>query len=118
MKKATSVFCGVLLAALLCFSAFAAACREPETGAEFTLSYAAEEGGRIDGAAAQKVKKGECGATVTAVAEEGYAFAGWSDGVKTAERQDENVTKNITVTAQFDRIPEYTLTYAAETARP
>ena len=119
MRKARSVFFGVLLAVLLCFSAFAAACTEPdahpETGEEFTLSYAAETGGRIDGAAMQKVKKGESGSSVTAVAEEGYEFAGWSDGVTTAERRDENVTGNLTVTARFEKIPEFALSYASET---
>ena len=119
MRKVNSIFFGVLLAVLLCFSAFAAACTEPaappETGAEFTLSYAAETGGRIDGAAVQKVKKGESGSSVTAVAEEGYEFAGWSDGVTTAERRDENVTGNLTVTARFEKIPEFALSYASET---
>ena len=119
MKKANSVFCGVLFAALLCFVSLAAACAErrvpPETEvAEFTLSYTAEEGGRLVGPPMQTVKKGESGAPVTAVAEDGYGFVGWSDGVETAARTDENVSKDITATAQFEKIPEYTLTYTAE----
>ena len=81
---------------------------------EYTLIYAAEEGGRIEGEVLQTVKKGESGSSVIAVADSGYEFIGWSDGMETAERLDENVTQDITVTAQFKKISEYTLTYTAE----
>ena len=82
---------------------------------EYTLSYSAQTGGTIQGNALQTVLRGEDGTAVTAVAEEGYEFVGWSDGVQSAERLDENVTANITVTAQFAKIPEYTLNYSAQT---
>ncbi len=68
----------------------------------YTLNYTAGEGGRIVGNALQTVEEGESGSTVTAVANEGYEFIGWSDGVTTAERTDTNVTEDITVTAQFE----------------
>ena len=82
---------------------------------EHTLNYSAQTGGTIRGNALQTVLRGEAGTTVTAVAEEGYEFIGWSDGVQSAERLDENVMEDIAVTAQFEKIPEYTLSYSAQT---
>ncbi len=82
---------------------------------EYTLNYSAQRGGYIRGDALQTVLRGEGGTAVTAVAEKGYEFVGWSDGVQSAERLDENVTENISVTAQFEKIPEYTLNYSAQT---
>lgn len=70
-----------------------------------TVTYEASEGGRIDGQAVQTILKGEDAQTVTAVAEEGYVFAGWSDGLETAERTDTDVQENLTVTAQFEKEP-------------
>ncbi len=82
---------------------------------EYTLNYSAQRGGYIRGDALQTVLRGEGGTAVTAVAEEGYEFVGWSDGEQSAERLDENVTENISVSAQFEKIPEYTLSYSAQT---
>ena len=79
----------------------------------YTLNYTAGEGGRIVGTATQTVEEGGSGDSVIAIAIAGYEFIGWSDGVTAAERTDTNVTEDITVTAQFEEIPEYTLTYSA-----
>ena len=49
---------------------------------------------------------------MTAVANTGYHFVDWSDGVLTAARTDTNVTANVSVTANF-AINTYTLTYTA-----
>ena len=81
----------------------------------YTLNYSATEGGRIVGTTTQTVKKGGSGDSVIAIADEGYEFVGWSDGVAAAERTDTNVTEDITVTAQFEEIKKYTLTYSAAT---
>ena len=51
---------------------------------------------------------------VVAVAENGFEFAGWSDGVKTTERVDKNVKENIEVCAIFNRKHLYTVTYSAD----
>ena len=80
---------------------------------KYTLTYTASLGGYIEGNESQTVQKGESGQTVTAVAYEGYEFVDWSDGVATADRTDTNVTENITVTAIFEEIDKYTLTYTA-----
>ena len=72
-----------------------------ETQQQFTLTYTAGEGGNITGESRQTVQYGESGTAVTAVPEEGYEFVRWSDGVTTATRTDDNVTADISVTAEF-----------------
>jgi hypothetical protein len=68
----------------------------------YTLTYIAGEGGSITGGdLVQQVEEGADGTTVTAVPDEGYAFVQWDDGVMEAARTDENVTADITVTAEF-----------------
>lgn len=54
----------------------------------YELLYQAEQGGYIDGNARQEVQFGEYGSLVTAVANEGYEFVGWSDGIESATRTD------------------------------
>jgi len=46
------------------------------------------------------------------VPDTGYHFTDWSDGITTTRRTDENVTDDVTVTANFT-INTYTLTYTA-----
>ena len=67
----------------------------------FTLSYAANAQGSISGPTPQTVAYGTDGAKVTAVANSGYHFVSWSDGVLTAARTEASVTSDITVTASF-----------------
>ena len=69
---------------------------------EYTLKYAAGEGGSVTGETEQIVEEGKDGSTVTAVADFGYKFVKWSDGVTTAERTDREVSGDITVTAEFE----------------
>ena len=71
----------------------------------YTLAYEADEHGYIDGQTEQSVKYRENGTTVTAVANDGYEFVNWSDGVTTAERTETDVTENKSLTAYFT---EYT----------
>jgi len=68
---------------------------------EYTLAYAAGDNGSITGTTPQTVEEGGDGTEVTAVADEGYSFVSWSDGVLTASRTDVNVTDDINVTAAF-----------------
>jgi hypothetical protein len=79
-----------------------------------TLTYSAGTGGTISGTSPQSVSPGGSGTAVTAVANPGYHFMSWSDGVLTAARTDSSVTANKSVTASF-AINTYTLTYAAGT---
>ena len=69
----------------------------------FSLSYFAEFGGSIEGNTTQSIEKGYSGETVTAVADTGYEFVKWSDGLTAATRTDINVMDNITVTAIFQK---------------
>ena len=85
---------------------------EPEPVIEYTVMYKAEDGGKIEGEAVQKIKKNESAEAVVAFPEIGYRFVKWSDGVTEATRQDRNVTKDIVVTAIFEK-QTFTLTYVA-----
>jgi uncharacterized repeat protein (TIGR02543 family) len=76
----------------------------------YTLTYRAPLNGSISGNATQIVSSGGSGTPVTAVANTGYRFASWSDGVTTATRTDTNVSANISVTASFV-VNSYTLKY-------
>jgi len=81
----------------------------------YTLTYTAGANGTISGSSPQTVNSGADGTAVTAVADSGYHFTSWSDGVLTAGRTDTNVLANVSVTANFeiDALTTYTLTYAA-----
>ncbi len=68
----------------------------------FTLNYIAGPGGSISGLTPQTVNYGASGSEVIAVANVGYSFTGWSDGVMTASRTDTNVVANLNVTANFE----------------
>jgi hypothetical protein len=71
----------------------------------YTLTYTAGVGGTISGVATQAVSHGGNGTPVTAVANPGYHFVAWGDGVLTATRTETNVTANVTVTANFAANP-------------
>ena len=76
---------------------------------KYTLTYTTNLHGRIDGEVTQTVRQGENGQSVTAVPDDGYEFAGWSDGVTTATRQDLSVQADMSVTARFiEKLPENT----------
>ncbi len=71
-------------------------------------------GGTISGGKTQYIKKGGDALTVTAVANDGFEFVGWSDGVNTAERTDKNLTSNLKITAKFKQVKDiFKLEYSA-----
>ncbi len=82
-------------------------------GTTHTLTYTAGDNGSIDGITPQLVAHGGSGTAVTAVADTGYHFLSWSDGVLTASRTDTNVTADITVTANF-AVNTYTLSVTSD----
>ena len=47
-------------------------------GAKVPLEFVATNGGKVSGSTSQLVKKGGTASTVTAVADEGFVFAGWT----------------------------------------
>jgi hypothetical protein len=73
-----------------------------DSGVTHTLTYAAGNHGSITGNSSQTVNDGEDGTEVTAVADHGFRFLDWSDGVSTASRTDLSVTEDISVTANFE----------------
>lgn len=77
----------------------------------FTVEYAAE-GGHISGETSQTVEYGKNATKVTAVADEGYEFAGWSDGATEPERADTDIRANKTLTARF-KIKKFDVAYSA-----
>ena len=86
----------------------------PDDKKTYTLHYTASVGGyilakdgTISGSVLQEVTEGDNGMRVTAVANTGYEFVRWSDGVTTATRTDSNVTSDITVTAEFAPDADY-----------
>ncbi len=78
------------------------------------LEYKSDIGGIIYGNIFQTVEKGKDGTQVYAEAHEGYRFTGWSDGTKSAQRLEQNVTENKTITAQFEKIEYVNVNYTAE----
>ncbi|MBQ8398529.1 MAG: InlB B-repeat-containing protein [Clostridia bacterium] len=87
--------------------AFEAIFQEIKTPEPVTVSlqYSAGEGGSILGETEQTVEVGQSGSEVSAVAQEGYRFVSWSDGVTEAVRSDAP-TQDTVLTAQFERIEE------------
>jgi len=70
----------------------------------WTLIYTAGAGGSVEGPSSQTVDNGASGAAVTAVAEAGYFFDQWSDGVTENPRTDTDVSGDISVSAVFGHI--------------
>ena len=77
---------------------------EPEI--YFSVTYEAEDGGYIDGEADQLVIEGGNAEPVTAVAEEGYVFVEWEDGLTRPGRQDNKITDHVVFIAIFEPIME------------
>lgn len=65
------------------------------------VTFNASEGGHLEGDADQSIDYGNDSCEVTAVANEGYLFAGWSDGVMKETRIEKEVKQNIEATALF-----------------
>ena len=104
------------LIAAVCLTAVVGCNDEPEKE-KFLLTYSIIGGGRISGEAAQEIEEGTDGEAVTAIANEGYKFVMWSDGLTTAQRQDFGISANLAYIAYFEEVEAepvyYTVTYAA-----
>lgn len=73
---------------------------------EFEVSYFVEGGmgGIIEGEEFQIVAQGESGSLVYAAADDGWAFAGWSDGYADPYRQEQDVQGNLEIFALFEQM--------------
>jgi len=78
----------------------------------YQLHFSVAAHGTLSGDASQTVSYGGSGSTVNAVADDGYHFDRWSDGVLTAARTDTAVHGPITASATF-AINTYKLLYSA-----
>ncbi|MBO7403707.1 MAG: CotH kinase family protein [Clostridia bacterium] len=67
----------------------------------YTVRYEASVGGRIEGKTKYKLSYGEEVPSVTAVAEDGYAFLQWSDGKIDPVRTGDLAHRDQTITAEF-----------------
>jgi len=77
----------------------------------YNLVYAAgPNGSLIGGDTVMTVTHGSNGGIVLALADEGYEFVEWSDGVKSNPRTDKNVAADIAVAALFDTL-KHTVSY-------
>lgn len=76
-----------------------------------TVIYLSGEGGYVTGEKEQEIIIGERTSPVTAVANEGYRFMGWSDGKLSTERRD-TPDEDVTYTAIFHRYYNITVSSA------
>jgi hypothetical protein len=79
-----------------------------------SINYLAGQGGSIQGKTEQVILYGENTEEVTAIPDVGYRFIQWSDGLTTSRRLDENITSELTLTAQFE-LREFIVRYIATT---
>lgn len=73
-----------------------------------TISYEIDGEGYINGDLFQEIEKGKDGTLVTAIAEDGWMFVGWSDGLTEPTRQEIKVTEDVEVYAIFMEVEEST----------
>lgn len=76
-----------------------------------SLTYQAGPNGTIAGVSDQIIGSGGTGSAVTAVPDDGFGFARWSDDRTDNPRVDTGVTSDLIVTAEF--VPAFTLNYIA-----
>ena len=72
------------------------------------ITYVDGDGGKIEGDLFQIIEKGGDCTAVMAVADDGYVFDIWSDGVTEPLREDVNVLSSQTIYASFVKIKENT----------
>jgi hypothetical protein len=79
-----------------------------------TISYVTDDKGTIEGEATQKVERGKNTSPVKAVPNDGYVFAGWSDGSQSNVHSISNIINDITVSPIFVSAENtYTVRYEA-----
>lgn len=79
--------------------------------AEYAVVYEAVGNGTVIGKTTQALLSGQTGESVTAVPDDGYKFVNWSDGIKTATRQDTVTLAGKKVTAYFRKLETFTVEY-------
>ena len=70
----------------------------------YEVCYEVEGGGFIDGEPFQLILEGEAASPVIPMAEEGWAFSGWSDGYEEFFREDIDVREDMLIIAIFTEV--------------
>ncbi len=107
MMKKITIFTILMFTLLIC------SCK---TSNAIEVRYISSEGGYIEGSTTQTLNliDGEATSTsVTAVANEGYIFVGWSDGLTESTRSD-TLDKNASFTAMFQKSNLISVEYKAQ----
>jgi len=102
----------LVLMSILIFAFIFCSCSEEQS---ILVEYVAQDGGYIDGILKQTINTKENVAEfspVTAIANDGYRFTGWSDGNLETTRQDK-LSNNAKITANFEKINYVTVEYKA-----
>lgn len=100
----------LIIITFLCCLCFICACKAKE----ITVNYLAGEGGVVFGELSQTITVGDSCTQVYALADSGYRFVGWSDGLTSQQRIDTNIEESKTITALFEKIEYVNITYIAE----
>ena len=69
-----------------------------------SVKYIYDTGGQILGESIQKIKKGEGTKEVLALADDGYIFVGWSDGLNNPARIDKELYSDLEIKAIFKEL--------------
>jgi uncharacterized delta-60 repeat protein/uncharacterized repeat protein (TIGR02543 family) len=98
-----------------CYEAVPAPVTHPVQPIYYTVSFVANVGGSIRGNTSQQVQSGRNCTSVTAVADSGYIFTGWSGGASgtTNPLTVASVYSNMTITANFKADETFTVTFTA-----
>jgi len=78
----------------------------PEPYTYHDVIYVAGTGGTIQGKSQQLIRENQEATEVKAVANFGFRFVRWSDGIETTIRHDKNITERLVVVAEFEKIQE------------
>ncbi|MBP3314739.1 MAG: CotH kinase family protein [Clostridia bacterium] len=74
---------------------------------KYSVRYLETEGGRITGKLEQTVKEGKSGSRVEAIADEGYVFVAWSDGLTRTFRRDGPISEDLELYPIFELDSNY-----------
>lgn len=74
---------------------------------KYSVRYLETEGGSITGKLEQTVKEGKSGSRVEAIADEGYVFVAWSDGLTRTHRKDGPISEDLELYPIFELDSNY-----------
>lgn len=72
----------------------------------YDVNYEVDGDGEIFGDIVQRIEEGKNASSIVAIANDGFVFVGWSDGLTSSERTDLNITEDFTVIAIFEELDD------------